>query len=398
MKNDDNQVEKQKEIEEARVIVKEAETSITLTLYMGLFLGLVPVVGYPIFIPEIGGRIIFIGLLLALASFIACFFTGTLFGMPKRNSKIGTENDYALNNSLVEISDWLTKIIVGLLLINLKEIPGYFINLGEYVSESTKYKGELLNIYTISTVIYFGFLGLYIGYNYMRLVLSNKYKKADNRLIRKALEEEKSTTLKLKEESHQKDLKINQIESIIKDKEQIAETLIKKINEPEMIQTNIKSAVQRIIHSKDGNDDKKTIELYVSKMMATAKLKLQKGLTFNDNDPQNGQWGQHAINNERQLTATIIEETKGLYKIKLEVIPTNPDNNPLDSSDLVLFALHSTFGDPPIRLVKVENQCAELELYSYESFTVGAFVDKGKTQLELNLAELPDVSYYFKNH
>jgi hypothetical protein len=398
MKNNNDQVGNQKEIEEVKVMAKEAETSITLTLYMGLFLGLVPVVGYPIFIPEIGGRIIFIGLLLALASFIACFFTGTLFGMPKRNNKSGTGNDYALNNGLVEISDWLTKIIVGLVLINLKEIPGYFINLGEYVSVSTKYKGELLNIYTISIVIYFGFLGLYIGYNYMRLVLSNKYKKADDRLIRKALEEEKEKVLKIKEECYQKDLKINQIESILKDKEQITKTLIKKINEPEMLQTNTKSVVQKMVHSKEVNDDKKTIELYVNKMMADAKLKLQKGLTFNDSDPQNGQWGQHAINNERQLTATVIEETKGLYKIKLKVISTNPDNNPLNSSHLVLFALHNTFGDSPIRLAKVENQCAELELYSYESFTIGAFVDKGTTELELNLAELPDVSYHFKKH
>jgi hypothetical protein len=398
MKNDNDQVRNQKEIEETKVIAKEAETSITLTLYMGLFLGLVPVVGYPIFVPEIGGRIMFIGLLLALASFITCFFTGTLFGMPKRNNERGSKNDYALNNSLVEVSDWLTKILVGLVLINLKEIPGYFIRLGEYVSISTKYKDELLNIYTIGIVIYFGFLGLYIGYNYMRLVLSNKYKKADDRLIRKALEEEKEKVLKIKEECNQKDLKINQIESIIKDKEQITKTLIKKINEPEIIQTDIKSVVQKMVHSKEVNDDKKTIELYVNKMMADAKLKLQKGLTFNDSDPQNDQWGQHAVHNERQLTATVIEETKGLYKIKLKVISTNPDNNPLNSSDLVLFALHNTFGDPPIRLVKVENQCAELELYTYGSFTVGAFVDKGKTELELNLAELPDVSYYFKNN
>ncbi|WP_281322622.1 pYEATS domain-containing protein [Flavobacterium aestivum] len=397
MKNDNDQVGNQKEIEEAKVIAKDAETSITLTLYMGLFLGLVPVVGYPIFIPEIGGRIIFIGLLLALASFIASFFIGTLFGMPKRNKETGKENDQAFNNSLVDVSDWLTKIMVGLGLINLKEIPSYFINLGEYVSASTKYKSELLNIYTIGTVIYFGFLGLYIGYNYMRLVLSNKYKKANERLIYKALEEEKEKVIKIKEDNDQKNLKINQIENILKDKEQITKVLLKKINEPEILQINKESIIKKMIASKDVNDNKKTIEQYIDKMVADAKLKLQKGLTFNDNDPQNGQWGKLAIHNERQLTATVIEEAKGLYKIKLKVISTNPDN-PLDTSDLVLFALHNTFGAPPFRLIKVENQSAELDLYSYESFTIGAFVDKGTTELELNLAELPNVSYYFKNH
>lgn len=398
MKKDNDQVGNQKEIEEVKVITKEAETSITLTLYMGLFLGLIPVVGYPIFIPEIGGQIIFIGVLLALASFITSFFTGTLFGMPNRNRVTVKENDYAFNNSLYDVSDWLTKIMVGLGLINLKEIPVYFINLGQSVSMSTKYKGELLNIYAISTVIYFGFLGLYIGYNYMRLVLSNKYKKADNRLLRKALEEEKEKAFKIKEDNNQKDLKINQIGNIIKDKEQITKALLKKINEPEIFQINKESTIKKMIGSKDVKDDKKVIEQYVNKMMTDAKLKLQKGLTFNDNDPQNGQWGQHSIYNERQLTAIVIEETKGLYKIKLKVISTNPHNNPLDASDLVLFALHNSFGDPPIRLVKVENQCAELELYSYGSFTVGAFVDKGNTELELNLAELPGVSYYFKNN
>lgn len=398
MKKDNDQVGNQKEIEEVKVITKEAETSITLTLYMGLFLGLIPVVGYPIFIPEIGGQIIFIGVLLALASFITSFFTGTLFGMPNRNRVTVKENDYAFNNSLYDVSDWLTKIMVGLGLINLKEIPVYFINLGQSVSMSTKYKGELLNIYAISTVIYFGFLGLYIGYNYMRLVLSNKYRKADNRLLRKALEEEKEKAFKIKEDNNQKDLKINQIGNIIKDKEQITKALLKKINEPEIFQINKESTIKKMIGSKDVKDDKKVIEQYVNKMMTDAKLKLQKGLTFNDNDPQNGQWGQHSIYNERQLTAIVIEETKGLYKIKLKVISTNPHNNPLDASDLVLFALHNSFGDPPIRLVKVENQCAELELYSYGSFTVGAFVDKGNTELELNLAELPGVSYYFKNN
>jgi len=48
------------------------------------------------------------------------------------------------------------------------------------------------------------------------------------------------------------------------------------------------------MHSKEVNDDKKTIELYVNKMMADAKLKLQKGLTFNDSDPKNDQWGKNA--------------------------------------------------------------------------------------------------------
>mgnify|MGYP003420994595 CR=1 FL=1 len=87
-----------------------------------------------------------------------------------------------------------------------------------------------------------------------------------------------------------------------------------------------------------------------------------------------------------------------MYKIHLKVLSTNPAKNPLQAGDLILFALHNTFGDPPIRLSKVKDQCAETEFYSYGSFTVGAFVDYGTTELELDLAEVQGVSNYFKTH
>ena len=396
MTTTENKSQVEKEFEEEKNIGKEAETSITLTLYMGLFLGMVAVIGYPITIPEIGSRILFIGLLLALSSFISSFFTGTLFGMPKRNNV--KDSDYSLNNSLVEISDWLTKIIVGLGLVNLKEIPGYLMSLGEYVSVTAKYDTPFLNIYTIGIVIYFGFLGLYIGYNYMRLVLSNKYKNADDNLIRKELEKEKEKVLKVKEENIQKDKTIIQIQSDVQEKEQLTKTLIEKVNESSRNQNNIETVIKTLVESDDSKQDKKTIELFIDKMKSEAKMKLQKGLIMNNNDPQKGQWKDKSINNERELTATVVEEARGLYKINLKVISTNPTKNPLQTGDLILFALHNTFGDPPIRLSKVKNQCAETEFYAYGSFTVGAFVDYGTTELELDLAELPDVSSYFKTH
>ena len=72
------------------------------------------------------------------------------------------------------------------------------------------------------------------------------------------------------------------------------------------------------------------------------------------------------------------------------------NNMPLKDGDLVIFALHPTFGDPPARIVTVEDGEAELTLLSYGSFTVGAIADDG-TELELDLAELPGVSQTFKD-
>nr|WP_315200825.1 pYEATS domain-containing protein [uncultured Flavobacterium sp.] len=396
MENNELKSQNQTELEKEKNTIKEAETTILLTLYMGIFLGMVPVIGFPITIPEMGSKILFIGIILGIAAFVSSFFTGTLFGMPKRNNQ--KESDYSLNNSLVEISDWLTKIIVGLGLVNLKQIPGYLVSLGEYVRTSSKYDGQLLNIYSIGIVIYFGFLGLYIGYNYMRLVLSNKYKYADDNLIRKELEIANEKIHEVKEEIQQKEIKIIQTQNLVQEKDQLAKSLLTKINEPAISSSDFETVVKEIINSDEIKKDNENIKLEVDKMIDEAKLKLRKGLILNNNDPQKGQWQSKSINNERELKATVIEEAKGLYQINLQVVSTNPKNNPLKNGEYILFALHNTFGNPPFKLVKVEKQIAELNFYSYGSFTVGAFADNGSTELELDLTKLPDVSSYFKTH
>jgi hypothetical protein len=396
MENNELKSQNLTELEKEKNTIKEAETTILLTLYMGIFLGMVPVIGFPITIPEMGGKILFIGITLGIAAFLSCFFTGTLFGMPKRNNE--KESDYSLNNSLVEISDWLTKIIVGLGLVNLKEIPGYLVSLGEYVRTSSKYDGQLLNIYSIGIVIYFGFLGLYIGYNYMRLVLSNKYKYADDNMIRKELEIANEKIHEVKEKIQQKDMKIVQTQNLVQEKDQLTKSLLTKINEPAISSSDFETVVKELINSDEIKKDNENIKSEIDKMIDEAKLKLRKGLIVNYEDPQKGQWKSNAINNERELKAKVTEETKGLYQINLQVVSTNPEKNPLKNGEYILFALHNTFGNQPFKLVKVDNQSAELNFYSYGSFTVGAFADNGATELELDLAEVQGVNSYFKTH
>jgi hypothetical protein len=63
----------------------------------------------------------------------------------------------------------------------------------------------------------------------------------------------------------------------------------------------------------------------------------------------------------------------------------------------VKFHLHNTFRNQNPE-VKVQNNEAVLTLVVVGSFTVGAEMDNGRTKLELDLAELPKVSDYFKNH
>lgn len=329
--------------------IKEAENSLFKALLIGVLIGLVGIVGFSISISGIGNRLLFVALLLAIATFMVGFFTGTLFGMPKRNS----ENDsyYTLNNSLVEISDWLTKIIVGLGLVNLKQVPTYLMSLGKFVSEASHSTGQSLDVFAMCIVVYFAVLGLYIGYNYMRLVLSQKYKKADDHMLRKELEKKDIQTRAIIDEAN-------------------------------------KNSVE--------NSGLST-ELYVNEMKTIASAKLDAGFAKTPSDPQKSQWGEKSEVNQRKIEAEVKEIVQGFYSIKIRVISTNP-SIPLEDGEIVLLALHQTFGTPPFRYVKVVNGVAEVKLISYGSFTVGALVDKGKTELELDLAELPNVSAYFKTH
>lgn len=329
--------------------IKEAEVSLLKTLIIGISIGVIGIIGYSNTIAGVGLRLCFVAILLAVATFIVGFFTGTLFGMPKRNSV--NDSDYSLNNSLVEISDWLTKIIVGLSLVNLKQVPLYLMSLGKYVSEASNSKGQSLDVFSMCIVVFFLVLGLYIGYNYMRLVLSQKYKQADDNMLRRELER----------------------------KDQVTKALIDEVN---------KNTEEQTITSRD---------IHFTEMKTIAAKKLEDGLQKNPTDPQKSQWGNSSEINGRKIEGEVKELAKGLYSILLRVKSTDP-NKPLEEGEIVLFALHQTFGTPPFRYAKVSNGVAEIRLISYGSFTAGALVDKGETELELDLAELPNMTEYFKSH
>lgn len=89
-------------------------------------------------------------ILWGLASFVSGLLTGFLFGIPKvlqgkgSTPERGAKSDLAqdsryqqqVNTNLTEISDWVTKIIVGLGLINLKDIPGKLVAAGNLFAKA----------------------------------------------------------------------------------------------------------------------------------------------------------------------------------------------------------------------------------------------------------------------
>src|SRR5437868_14946669 len=62
------------------------------------------------------------GMLVAGAALLAGFLTGFIFGIPRVGAD--TSSGVQSNDNLIEISNWLTKILVGVSLVELSVIPG----------------------------------------------------------------------------------------------------------------------------------------------------------------------------------------------------------------------------------------------------------------------------------
>lgn len=150
-------------------------------------------------------RAVFTATLWAFACFAAGTLLGFLFGIPKvvngvvlgpvtkgtvavaspglPDPTLTTNNGYRSdpNSNLIEISDWLTKIIVGLGLINLTKIPGHLHSLASILARDLSSPGSSTSYlsYSIALVIAFSILGFLFGYLSTRLYLSLAFNKAD---------------------------------------------------------------------------------------------------------------------------------------------------------------------------------------------------------------------------
>lgn len=147
---------------------------------LAFVLGLI-VVAISASISPVENRLSFVSLLSAtgIASGIFGILLGFLFGIPKLNKNYSpTENyastqQYETNTNLEEISDWLTKIIVGVSLTQLTKIPQFMSRVGDFVLSyhACHYGCLFAKPLVISLVVYFLICGFLVGYFYTRVWL-----------------------------------------------------------------------------------------------------------------------------------------------------------------------------------------------------------------------------------
>lgn len=147
-------------------------------------------------------------LMWSLGLFLLGFLLGFLFGMPKVSQGEAKDREYSqsVNTNLEQISDWLTKIIVGLGLVQLRQVPAKLEELSLWVAKSVPAKATALeNVASFATaqIISFSIAGFLAGYLLTRLRIARSFHDADtgrdgvNQVAAAAGQEEETDVKKL---------------------------------------------------------------------------------------------------------------------------------------------------------------------------------------------------------
>lgn len=126
--------------------------------------------------------------LVAGASFAALALAGFLFGIPRTmqappgalqvaGAAAPPAEAQPLNTNLEQVSDWLTKIIVGVGLTQLNTLPAWMWSVAGDLSGSAT--GDDTQVVIATAMVYFGVVGFLGGYLLTRLFLANALVEAD---------------------------------------------------------------------------------------------------------------------------------------------------------------------------------------------------------------------------
>jgi hypothetical protein len=121
---------------------------------------------------------------------LACLAIGTLFGiifgLPREatdwSAKGTVQSGLRANTNMEEISDWLTKLLVGAGLVELKSLPGALVVAAKYVAASLSPAARpeaALDSIAASIIIYFAVEGFIGGYLITRVFFQLAFQRSD---------------------------------------------------------------------------------------------------------------------------------------------------------------------------------------------------------------------------
>lgn len=137
----------------------------------------------------------------ALSSMLAGGLFGFLFGIPRtlQQQRDGVETSggkqtegkasaYAPNTNLEQISDWLTKILVGAGLIQVTKLPRWLSNIANSLAPGFG-GGDVGGVFALATILSYVLLGFLIGYLWTRLYFAGALIAADVETLAREIKE-----------------------------------------------------------------------------------------------------------------------------------------------------------------------------------------------------------------
>jgi hypothetical protein len=286
-----------------------------------------------------------------------------------------------VNTNLEQISDWLTKIIVGLGLIELRNVPGYLQSVAAYQADGA----DQSPAFAASLVVYFALLGFFSGYLLTRLFLSPAFALADQfedlrRLLRKVAGQVRINRKAIVEGVGKKGAAAP------------SPTFPPPPPPPPPPSAPPRPPVEPVVPSAGEPPVGGPESVPPAALPPVARHEPP----VPDEDPddnQKGRWGGLPERNGRRLSARVRPtDDEDLFEVLLQVTSTDPQR-PLTRT--VTFHLHRTFKIPETT-VRVRKGVARTSVLAYGAFTVGAEADDGQTQLELDLSTLEDAPKLFR--
>lgn len=180
-----------------------------------------------------------VGVITGAAALLAGSLIGFLFGIPRtlqRQDRVNTQNNtdqketgatYEDNTNLEQISDWLTKILVGVGLTQIGKMPAKLGELAIFLKPGLG-NNAASEVFGVVVVLVFSFDGFLIGYLWTRLYLATALRRQNL----KRLEEFISETEKQRQEQQKNDLEVLKlVDSMLNQSAAIKPESIKRLND-----------------------------------------------------------------------------------------------------------------------------------------------------------------------
>jgi len=319
-------------------------------------------------------RFLFAELLIGAAAISIGGLLGFLFGMPRGpandqpsegNGKSNRGISYRPSNNLELVSDWLTKILIGVGLVDLKQLVGTLNALGHAVEYSLKDAPAGTSVVTQGVVVAFLVLGFIASFLWTRIYYSALQTLADNALVR-ALREERDEAVSLRDQMAQGEIPIKPAAP----------------TDPAAL-----AAIRGV--AADAGD----VNNWPSDVLDKIKKFKESPKKWISNPGRDIFGDVRAEANGRRLGAEIVNDLGKALLINLTV--QRFTGEPLAGP--VVFLLHPTFTEPVI-YEQANGDRAERKISTGGWFTVVAIMDSGATVLSYDLRKIPNVPTWFKEN